>query len=190
MDDGDPMTKTRMLATWTLLAALAAACSSTSNRLDRMYVSLKEDIAEHGGKNEFDPGLAQRHAERAAAVREMVEAGEVKKGDDRFHAAVLLVESDDLEDLKLSEQLALQSAEQGVELGRRVAAEAIDKQLVRKRLPQRYGTQYEWVVALRAWRLFPIDPTTTDADRRAMGVPPIAEIRAGEEKLNAAYGAR
>ncbi|MFN0006426.1 MAG: hypothetical protein ACKVXR_00855 [Planctomycetota bacterium] len=184
------MTKTRMPATWALLAALAAACSSTSNRLDRMYASLKQDIAEHGGQNQYDPGLAQRHAERAAAVREMVEAGDVKEGMDRFHAAVLLVESDDLGNLELSERLALQAAEQGVELGRRVAAEAIDKQLVRKRLPQRYGTQYEWVVVLRAWRLFPIDPTTTDADRRAMGVPTLAEIRAGEEKLNAASGAR
>jgi hypothetical protein len=184
------MTKTSLLATWLLLAALAAACASTSNRLGRMYNNLKEDIAEHGGKREYDPGLAQRHADRAAAVREMVEAGDVKKGIDQFHAAVLLVESDDLENLKLSEQLALQSADQGIELGRRVAAEAIDKQLVRKHLPQRYGTQYEWVVALRAWRLFPIDPATTDADRRAMGVPPLAEIRAGEEKLNAASGVR
>ena len=100
------------------------------------------------------------------------------------------VVGDDLEDLKLSEQLALQSAEQGVQLGRRVAAEAIDKQLVRNRLPQRYGTQYEWVVALRAWRLFPIDPATTDADRRTMGVPPLVEIRAGEEKLNASSPVR
>ena len=184
------MKKTRIPATWVLVAALAAACSSTSNRLGRMYASLKEDIAEHGGTSEFDPDLAQRHAERARAVREMVEAGDVKTGIDRFHASVLLVESSDLEDLKLSEKLALQSAEQGVELGRRVAAEAIDKQLVKKRLPQRYGTQYEWVVALSAWRLYPIDPSTTDADRRAMGVSPLEELRRGEEKLNAASAAR
>lgn len=184
------MTKTRPLATWTLVAALAAACSSPSGRLDRMYTSLQADIAEHGHETELDPKLAQRHAERAAAVREMVEAGKVTKGVDRFHAAVLLVETDDPDDLKLSEQLALQSAEQGVDLARRVAAEAIDKQLVKKRLPQRYGTQYEWVAVLRAWRLYPIDPLTTDEDRRKMGVPPLAEIRKGEDRLNAALGAR
>jgi hypothetical protein len=183
------MTKTLETGACALLAALAA-CSSPSSRLDRMYASLRSDIAEHGHESVFDPSLGQRHAERAAAVREMVEAGEVEKGIDRFHASVLLVESDDLENLKLAEELALQSAEQGVELGRRVAAEAIDKQLVKQRLPQRYGTQYEWVVVLRAWRLYPVDPLTTDADRRAMGVPTLSEIRAGEEKLNAASAAR
>src|ERR1700741_2601906 len=75
-DDGGAMTKTRILATWTLLAALAAACSSTSGRLSRMYANLKEDIAEHGGKTRFDPALEERHAGRAATVREMVEAGD------------------------------------------------------------------------------------------------------------------
>jgi hypothetical protein len=183
------MPKTLALAACAVLAALAA-CSSPSNRLDRMYASLKADIAEHGHETEFDPSLAERHAERAGRVREMVAAGEVTKGMDRFHASVILVETEDLENLKLAEQLALQSADQGVELGRRVAAEAIDKQLVKQGLPQRYGTQYEWVVVLRAWRLYPIDPRTTDADRRAMGVPSLAEIRAGEDKLNAVSRAR
>ena len=180
------MKKTCPKATWILAAALAAACASTpSSRLDRMYASLQTDIADHGHETKFDPDLAKRNAERAAAARELVEAGEVTKGIDRFHAAVLLVETDDPDLLKMSEELAMQSAEQGVELGRRVAAEAMDKQLVRKGLPQRWGTQYEWVVVLQAWRLYPIDPTTTDAERRKMGVPSLAEIRQGEDRLNA-----
>lgn len=184
------MNPIRTIATWTLVAALAAACSSPSGRLGRMYTSLQTDIADHGSDTEIDPNVAKRHVERAAEVRKMVEAGEVTAGIDQFHAAVLLVETNAPEDLKLAEQLACQSAEQGVELARRVAAEAIDKQLVQQHLPQRYGTQYEWIFVLRAWRLYPIDPRTTDADRRAMGVPPLAEIRAGEDRLNAAFDAR
>jgi hypothetical protein len=180
------MKKLLSIATCTLVAALAAACSATSNRLDRMYAALQSDVAEQSRQEGFDPKIAQRHAERGAAVREMVEAGEVKKGTDKFHAAVLLVETDDLELLKMSEQLAFEAAAEGVDLARRVAAEAIDKQLVKRRLPQRYGTQYEWVHVLRAWRLYPIDPLTTDADRAAMGVPPLAEIRRGEARLNEA----
>jgi len=155
-----------------------------------MYETLKSDIAGQEGQQAIDPKLAQRHAERAAEVRKMVEAGQVKTGIDQFHAAVILVETSDLEMLKLSEQLATQASEQGVELAKRVAAEAIDKQLVKRRLPQRYGTQYEWVHVLRAWRLYPIDPLTTDADRKAMGVPPLAEIRQGEARLNEATGVR
>ena len=184
------MTTLRSLGTFTLVAALAAACSSTSNRLDRMYGNLKADVAEQEKQGVIDPRIVQRHAERGAAVREMVEAGQVTKGMDRFHAAVLLVETSDLEMLKMSEQLAFQAADQGVELARRVAAEAIDKQLVIRRLPQRYGTQYEWVHVLKAWRLYPIDPLTSDADRAAMGVPPLAEIRQGEARLNEATRVR
>ena len=180
------MKTARTITTCILAAAFAAACSSTpSGRLDRMYASLQEDVAEHGHETEPDKALLERHAHRADEVREMVAKGQVTKGMDKFHAAVLLVENGATEDLKLAEQLAMQSADQGVELGRRVAAEAIDKQLVRQHLPQRYGTQYEWVPVLRAWRLYPIDPKTTDSDRRAMGVPSLVEIRAGEERLNA-----
>jgi hypothetical protein len=184
------MTKTDTLSTWILVAALAAGCSTPSSKIGRMYSSLQTDIAEHGHETQPDPGLAKRHTERAAEVRKMVAAGEVVKGIDQFRAAVLLVETSDPENLKVAEQLAMQASDQGVALGRRVAAEAIDKQLVLKHLPQRYGTQYEWVPVLRAWRLYPIDPRTTDADRQAMGVPPMAEIFAGEKKLNAAVGAQ
>ena len=184
------MTPTLQRAPWILAAVLAAACSSTSSRLDRMYTSLKQDIADHGDETKLDPKLAQRNAERAATVRKMVESGEVTKGIDRFHAAVLLVETDDLDSLKLSEQLAMQAADQDVPLARRVAAEAIDKQLVKQHLPQRYGTQYEWVAPLRVWRLYSVDPITTDADRAKMGVPPMAEIRKGEQILNASVQTR
>ena len=184
------MMNLRSIATCTVVLALAAACSTPSSRLDRMYETLKSDIAGKEGQTEIDPELARRHAERAADVRKMVEAGQVTKGIDQFHAAVILVETDDLESLMLSEKLAFQAAGQGVELSKRVAAEAIDKQLVKRRLPQRCGTQYEWVHVLRAWRLYPIDPLTTDADRAAMGVPPLAEIRQGEARLNEAIGVR
>jgi hypothetical protein len=184
------MIKTPPRALWFLAAALAAACSSPSSRLDRLYTNLRTDIADHGDELQLDSKLVQRNAERAAAVREMVQAGEVTKGIDCFHAAVLLVETDDPELLKMSEELAMKAAAQDVPLASRVAAEAIDKQLVKQHLPQRYGTQYEWVSVLHAWRLYPIDPTTTDVARAKMGVPPLAEIRKGQDRLNASVTKR
>jgi hypothetical protein len=173
-----------------LVVLIAGGCSSPSGRIERMYTGLQQDVAQHGDDLEPDPKLAKRHLERAATVREMVEKGEVTLSEDLFRAAVLLVETNAPADLELAEKLAMKAAEGGVDLARRVAAEAIDKQLVLRRLPQRYGTQYEWVRVLHAWRPYPLDPLTTDADRRVMGVPPLTEIRAGEDRLNAAVPKR
>ena len=167
-----------------LAIVLVAGCSSPSGRLARMYASLQKDVASAGRPAGPDESLAERHAERAAEVREMIEKGEVTSAEDRFRAAVLLVETDDLENLHLAETLGMQAGNAGAPLGFRVAAEAIDKQAVIRHQPQRYGTQYEWVPVLRAWRLYPVDPTTTDEQRRTMGVPGLAELHEGEKRMN------
>ena len=120
----------------------------------------------------------------------MVQQGELKTAEERFEAAVILVENDEPADLKLAEVLAQEAATGGEPLAPRVAAEAIDKQRVLAHEPQRYGTQYEWVAVLREWRLYSLDPNTTDSERRAMGVPPLAEIYEIEKKLNAGKPAR
>jgi hypothetical protein len=49
---------------------------------------------------------------------------------------------------------------------------------------QRYGTQYVYEPVLKGWRLYPIDPRTTDAERKAMGVPPLDELKKAEDLLN------
>jgi hypothetical protein len=137
-----------------------------------------------------DPRIAERHAARAAEVHKMLAMGEITTPKQRFQASVLLVEADDLDDLKLAEELAQQAAAGGEHLAPRVAAEAIDKQLVLRHLPQRYGTQYEWVTVLGGWRLYPVDPKTTDAERREHGIPPLASLYEAEKRLNAGYSTK
>jgi hypothetical protein len=170
-----------------LAAAILASCSSPSTRLGRLYESLQADVAERRPGALPDPRIAERHAARAAEVHKMLDAGEITTPKERFQAAVMLIETNDPADLELAEKLAQQAAAGGEKLAPRVAAEATDKQLVLQHQPQRYGTQYEWVVALGGWRLYPVDPRTTDADRAAVGVPPLASLHEAEQKLNAAY---
>jgi len=163
--------------------AIASACSSPGSEVGRLYSDLKADVA---GEEPGPTKDAQRvrNQERAERVRGIVEKGEIKTSKERFQAAVLLVETEDPKHLWLAEQLAYQAAAEGEPLARRVAAEAIDKQLVLRRIPQRYGTQYEWVAAFGGWRLYPLDPTTTDEERRLVGVPPLAALYAEEKRLN------
>jgi len=175
-----------------LLAVLAAAaaCSSPSAKVGRLYASLQSDVADHRTGSAPDPKLQERHDARAAEVRAMVERGEITGPKDQFEAAVLLVETRDLPSLKLAEDLARRAAAGGEKLAPRVGAEAVDKQLVVQHLPQKYGTQYEWVQSLGQWRLYTLDPSTTDSERRAVGVPSLAELYDGEKKMNAGRTSR
>ena len=178
--------RTTLLAA-TFLPLLLGACSSTSSKIGRLYAELQEDVAQHKTGERPDLELQQRHDKRAADVRDILQKEPVESREDKLHAAVLLVETTDIRDLALAEKLGREAGAAGERRGFRVAAEAVDKSLVRRGLPQRYGTQYEWVTVLQQWRLYPIDPTTTDDERRSMQVPPLNELYAGEKKMNAGH---
>jgi hypothetical protein len=165
--------------------AIAAACASPSTRIGRLYESLQADVSAQSSNGVPDMNIAERHASRAAEVHQMLDKGEITTPKARFQASVILVESGDPDDWKLAEDLAQQAATEGEPLAPRVGAEAIDKQRVFTHAPQRYGTQYEWIAALGEWRVYLLDPTTTDAERKAVGVPSLAEIYAIEKRLNA-----
>lgn len=164
--------------------AVAVACASPSSRIAYLYTQLEQDAATSDPGAPPDMALLKRREERAKKAREIAAAHGLKGAADHLKASVILVETDDAGDLKLAEDLALEAAREGEPLGFRVAAEAADKVLVKRGLPQRYGTQYEWVPVIKAWRLYPVDARTSDAERRAMGVPPLAELYQGEERLN------
>jgi hypothetical protein len=148
-----------------------------------IYFDFRADIERNKGVPHDAEAITRQNA-RAAKVTQLYEAGGLETAQDYFQAALVLVETDDIAVLKLSETLAMKSAEMGDEHAKRVAAEAIDKQLVRLGLPQRYGTQYIYEPILRGWRLYSYDPSTTDEQRAEMGVPPLTELIAGEAILN------
>jgi hypothetical protein len=164
------------------LSTLALACTSQRG-ISSIYSEFRSDVHRTAGAP-HDEAAIKRQNERAAKVKKLYESGALKSAEDYFEAALVLVETDDVEVLKLSEELAMKSAEMGHPHARRVAAEAIDKQLVRIGMAQRFGTQYVYEPVLRGWRLYPYDVRTTDEERRAMGVPPLTELIAGEARLN------
>jgi hypothetical protein len=155
-----------------------------------MYADVLRDSAEQTEGTREPDELRARRDSRAAKVREIIEAGGVQSASDHLHASVILVETDSDENLALAQELALKAAELGEDKGFRVAAEATDKHLVKLGMHQRYGTQYVYEHVLKAWRLYPCDPRTTDAERRAMGVPPMAELLEAEAVLNASASKR
>jgi len=168
----------------------ACATRGVSSHLKNMYSELHEQVADRRPGEAADSDWAVDQRARVVAVRGYIEREELKTAEDYFHAAVILVETDTEEDLVHALGLGLHAAKLGLDTGFRVAAEATDKICVKKGNPQRYGTQFVYEPVLRAWRLYPYDPMTSDAERKAMGVEPLAKLREREAELNKQLGGK
>lgn len=163
---------------------LLLACASSPS-IDGVWSSLEDDAQRARPLAEPDAAALDARRERATRARAIADAGDLESARDHFRAAVLLAESDRPADWELAAHVGARAAELGEPLGLRVAAEAIDKDLVAQGLPQRYGTQFSWDPTRKAWRVHPIDTATTDAERASMGVPSYVELIRAADAMNA-----
>jgi hypothetical protein len=116
---------------------------------------------------------------RAAAILATLTTPEAA---DLYHAALLFQHGDEPEDAWRAYELAREAAERGDERARWLTAAAYDRWLMYQGKPQKYGTQY--VHDGIRHRLWDVDPATTDAERAAWNVPPLAEqLRKAEEAI-------
>lgn len=172
-----------------LLLALAltglAACASTSGSLERLAREQREAMLERAHSGDEARANERRAHERGARVCDLVADEQDLKAGDHLHAALVLVQCNDEAYLERAQQHGLAAAELGDNRGFRVAAEAQDKLLMKRGMMQRFGTQFVWEPVLRAWRLYATDPRTTDEERKAMGVPSLAQLLEQEKALNA-----
>ncbi|MBL8862542.1 MAG: hypothetical protein JNK02_11090 [Planctomycetes bacterium] len=169
---------------WHALLLVVCACSGPSAAIDRLWAELEHEAEQAAPLAAPDAESEAAAADRARRARALHESGALRSARDHLRAAVLLAESSSPADWPLAAELGARAAELGEPLGLRAAAEAIDKDLVAQRLPQRYGTQFVWDAVRRCWRLHPLDPATTDEERAAMGVPPYGDLVQAEVELN------
>ena len=122
--------------------------------------------------------LERRAAERRAQALEFVDKGRLQEPGDYFHAAALLAESDVLEEVARARALAWRALELDPDLlsARPVYAAALDRERFLSAKPQLFGTQLRF--RNDRWELQEVEPTTTDADRAAWGLPTLAELQA------------
>lgn len=114
---------------------------------------------------------------RRAQAEELIAAGSLHTATDYWHAARLLQHGERLAHWWQAHLLALAAADLGHPEGRWLAAAALDRWLLHQDRPQRFGTQSvgDGQGGVRVWD---VDPTTTDAERAAWNVLPLAALHA------------
>jgi hypothetical protein len=183
------------------LVVVLAACGSTGKsvpgipgnglpptpdgmREKAVFLAVLDDLRAEGGAAGLDPAVLDAQAERFAAIVTWHDAGEVVSPLQRFWASAALVRSDEPMHLLMAEFLGASAAHLGEHRGRLVEAEARDRISMLVGEPQPYGTQSVFVPITGQWRLYAVDPRTTDEERRAMGLPSLAELEARANARN------
>jgi TPR repeat protein len=146
----------------------------------RLRELFEQDQADRAGEW-LRLGTGERDQSRRAEVEALLDAGAAAEAEDYYHAAMVLQHGDRRDHYRRAHELARRAAELGHQPGRWLAAAAEDRSLMAAGLPQRYGTQDRTQGG--RWVLWPVDPVTTDAERAAWDVPPLAEARRRAEQL-------
>src|SRR5437588_9898764 len=126
--------------------------------------------------------VLQRDRARRQRVKELVGSKALQDPEDYFHAAMVFQHGEALDDFWQAHVLARRGMELGHPNCRWLTAAAYDRWLMNQRKPQKYGTQYT-SRDNEPYRLWDVDPTTTDEERAAMNVPPLAEALRHAEEL-------
>lgn len=138
------------------------------------------DHTEHGavppvGTPEY-AALRARDRERrtrALAVLDRLCAAGAPAPEALYYTAWLLNHGDESGEARLAHDLAREAAERGYAPARWLTAAAYDRWCMYEGRPQKYGTQF--VPDGVRYRLWDVEPATTDAERAAWDVPPLAQ---------------
>jgi len=151
---------------------------------ERAYHEALELLDSHQGTGGLRHDVLENLEGRWETAAGWYTEGRLESAEEHLYTAATLVTSDHVEHLILARRIGVRATELGEERGYIVCAMATDKLLVEQGEPQRYGTQIVYEPVIGKWRLYAVDPLTTDEERAAMGVPPLSELLANVERQN------
>jgi len=127
--------------------------------------------------------VVQRDRAREVRVKELYSGGGLQTGPDYYHAALVLMHSNDPTSHLLAHELSIVAAIKGVEKAKWLIAASEDRFLMNIGRPQRFGTQYRSLSPDEPMKLYDIDGVVTDAFRRELNVPSSEQARERERQL-------
>ena len=128
-----------------------------------------------GGTPEY-VALRDRDRQRRREAEAILAAEVVAAPEALYAAAWLFNHGETPDEAARGRELALRAEALGHRPARWLAAAALDRSLMYAGRPQKYGTNM--VSDGVRWRVWDVDPATTDEERAAWDVPPLAEMHA------------
>jgi hypothetical protein len=138
----------------------------------------KDRIETDQTKKTWMAWVKKRDKDRKQKVLSLIKNRKITTAEDLFRAAMIFHHSDSLVDIKKAQQLAKKSMSLEHKKGRWLYAAAIDRLMIMKGKPQKFGTQYKMKKGKGKtyYELFPIDPKTKDSDRIKFRIKPLDKI--------------
>ncbi|QYF85780.1 hypothetical protein [Brevundimonas sp. PAMC22021] len=119
--------------------------------------------------------LRRRDADRRKRVLHLLAAAPPSTAQDFYAAAWVLNHGDRSDEAYQAHQLATRADQLGYRNARWLAAAALDRSLMYSGRPQKFGSNI--VPDGQGWRLWDVDPATTDAERAQHDMPPLEQMR-------------
>jgi hypothetical protein len=181
------MSRPFIILALSLTALIAQAQSSVEAEL---LTAFNEDQGSRSGGGVGDPCGDDT---RRVRVLQLLAEGSIDTPAAKYYAAMILQHtpqgmvgsvsaSKSAENYLLAHFLAKSAAEAGHDSARWLAAATYDRYVVSQGLPQKYGTQFTLNPETGFFEFDPVDPDTTEEERSAWNVPPVADtLRRFEE---------
>lgn len=162
----------------------SAIAEDHSKTLSAIFAEDQKDrkIMESGQAYDWE-SISIRDEEREKSVRELIEKGKLKTGEDYYHAAMILQHGVEPEDHLLAHDLCIVAIGKGEEKAKWLAAASLDRFLIGIGREQRYGTQFGSSRSFNPPRLLPTDNQVPDALRVEMNVPTLKQAKEAEKQM-------
>ena len=171
-----------------ILLAPLTACRSGVVYPERMYEESLAMTSEHDNMGGLRRDVRKSLDQRLETVMRWANEGMLETESDLGWAAMTLTLSDREEHLETARKIAKAASELGDPRGGIAYAHASDKLAFHRGEDlQPYGTNFAYLHVIGRYDIQPpVDPRTSDLERRAMGVPSLAELQAMVKEINAA----
>lgn len=121
---------------------------------------------------------------RKNLVRGLLLRKEIDSAKDYYMAAMIFHHGATIQDSKKAVALAKKSDDLGYKKALAFYATCLDRLLIRQGKNQKFGTQYFKKNSKSLWRLLPVDPKTSDQERKKYGLPTLDEMEKRIKELN------
>lgn len=119
--------------------------------------------------------LRQRDADRRARVLHLLATAPPDSAREYYAAAWVLNHGDTSGEAFRAHELAARADRLGYRKARWLAAAALDRSLMYAGRPRKFGSNI--IPDGQGWRLWDVDPATTDAERAEHDMPPLQHMR-------------